>query len=444
MRTRTKFIYNTALLTASTLLMRCIGCAFQVWLAGRIGSAGIGLYQLMGSVGGLAVTFAVSGIGFGTMRLVSEELGRGSQRSAGKAVLCCLGYALAFGCGAAIVLYRFAEPIGFLWIEDGRTVLPLRIMAWQLPFVALSSVFTGYFTACGRVGRSTAAALGQQLLDVGLTYVLLRTVPRSDIAQNCACITFAGTVSEAVGAIVLGILYIADRLTHDRRGNGGHKLPTRLLGISLPLAVSAYARSGLSTLQHMLIPSGLRRSGLTAAQALSAYGIVHGMTLTVIYFPTCVLYVVAQLLVPVLTEQQVQNRCNTLTRTSAKMLRLAIAYSAAAAAVLFLSADLIAEGIYRSPEAAYYIRLFVPLVPVIFTDIIVDGCLKGLGQQLWSMGINIAESACGVVLTALLVPRLGIMGFVLVVYFNEILNFALSFWKLRQVLRSCKPASTAV
>ena len=67
MRKRTRFIYNTALLTASTLVMRCIGCAFQVWLAGRIGSAGIGLYQLMGSVGGLAVTFAVSGIGFGTM-----------------------------------------------------------------------------------------------------------------------------------------------------------------------------------------------------------------------------------------------------------------------------------------------------------------------------------------------------------------------------------------
>ena len=39
------------------------------------------------------------------------------------------------------------------------------------------------------------------------------------------------------------------------------------------------------------------------------------------------------------------------------------------------------------------IRSFEPIVPMIYMDIIVDGCLKGLGQQMWSMGINIVESA---------------------------------------------------
>ena len=37
-----KLVYNTALLTGSSLLMRCIGMAFQAWLAGRIGATGIG------------------------------------------------------------------------------------------------------------------------------------------------------------------------------------------------------------------------------------------------------------------------------------------------------------------------------------------------------------------------------------------------------------------
>ncbi len=444
MEKRTRFIYNTALLTASTLLMRCIGCAFQVWLAGRIGSAGIGLYQLMGSAGGLAVTFAVSGIGFGTMRLVSEELGADNSHGAGKAVLCCLAYALFFGCLSGLVLYRFAEPIGFLWIEDGRTVLPLCIMAWELPFISLSAVFSGYFTACGRVGRSTAAALGQQLLTIGLTYVLLQTVPYGDIAQNCACITLAGTISEAVGCLVLGVLYVTDRMTHDRSGTETPKLMGRLLRISLPLAVSAYTRSALSTLQHMLTPSGLRKSGLTAAQALSAYGIVHGMTLTVIYFPTCILYVVAQLLIPDLTEAQVRGSCRRITRICTKMLWLAMGYSAVFAVGLFLLADRLAMGIYHNPQVADYIRMFAPLVPMIYTDIIVDGCLKGLGQQLWSMGINIAESAVSVVLTYLLVPRFGIMGFVWVVYFNEVFNFLLSFQRLRQVMHRCNPTASEV
>ena len=396
----------------------------------------------MGSVGGLAVTFAVSGIGFGTMRLVSEELGRDNPRSAGSAVLCCIGYALFFGCLGGLLLYRFAEPIGFLWIEDGRTVLPLRIMAWEMPFIALSAVFSGYFTACGRVGRSTLAGLAQQFLTIGLTYALLQTVSHGDIADNCACITLAGTLSEALGCTVLGILYIIDRVTHDRSGEASHGLTGRLLSISLPLAVSAYTRSALNTLQHMLTPSGLRKSGLTAAQALSAYGMVHGMTLTVIYFPTCILYVVAQLLIPDLTEAQVQGSSKRITAICTKMLRLSMIYAALTAALLFVLADAIAVGIYSTPQVADYIRIFVPIVPMIYMDIIVDGCLKGLGQQLWSMGINILESALSVALTYFLIPRFGIMGFVWVVYFNEIFNFLLSFGKLRQTIRHCAPNNT--
>ena len=67
-----------------------------------------------------------------------------------------------------------------------------------------------------------------------------------------------------------------------------------------------------------------------------------------------------------------------------------------------------------------------------------------MGQQLWSMGINILESAVSVALTAWLVPAWGIKGFVAVVYFNEIFNFALSFGRLRQTMNDCKTARTAV
>lgn len=445
MRKRTRFIYNTALLTASTLLMRCIGCGFQVWLAGRVGSAGIGLYQLMSSVGGLAVTFAISGIGFGTMRLVSEQLGLGSTNGARAAARKCILYALFFGIATGAVLYTFAEPIGFLWIEDGRTVLPLRIMAPEMPFIALSAVFSGYFTACGRVGRATVAQLLQQLLTVGLTIYFLAQVPAADIALNCTCITLAGTLSEAAGCVVLALLYLWDMHWQPKTGDVPRNTGRQLLHISLPLAVSAYTRSGLSTLQHMLTPSGLRKAGLTAAQALSAYGIVHGMTLTVIYFPTCILQVVAQLLIPDLTDLQVKGHCRRIEFVCSKLLTLSMLYSAAVTVLLFVLSEPLANHMYHTPEVAFYIRILAPLIPMIYMDIIVDGCLKGLGQQLWSMGINIAESALSVILTWLLVPRFAVAGFVCVIYFNEIFNFLLSFRKLRAVINTdCQTASRSV
>ena len=39
-----------------------------------------------------------------------------------------------------------------------------------------------------------------------------------------------------------------------------------------------------------------------------------------------------------------------------------------------------------------------------YVDMVVDGCLKGLGQQVWSMGINILDAALGVVLVYTLLP----------------------------------------
>ncbi|MBQ2895090.1 MAG: polysaccharide biosynthesis protein, partial [Oscillospiraceae bacterium] len=49
---------NTALLTASALVMRLLGLMYQVWLAGHIGAAGIGLFQLVLSAGMLFSTLA--------------------------------------------------------------------------------------------------------------------------------------------------------------------------------------------------------------------------------------------------------------------------------------------------------------------------------------------------------------------------------------------------
>lgn len=57
-----RLIVNTALMTGSSIVMRCIGLVFQAWIVGRIGAAGIGLYQLVMSVSVLFATFAISGI----------------------------------------------------------------------------------------------------------------------------------------------------------------------------------------------------------------------------------------------------------------------------------------------------------------------------------------------------------------------------------------------
>ena len=51
--------YSALLLTGVNLLLRRVSTAFQVHISGRLGAEGVGLLQLVMSVGGLAMTAGI-------------------------------------------------------------------------------------------------------------------------------------------------------------------------------------------------------------------------------------------------------------------------------------------------------------------------------------------------------------------------------------------------
>ena len=430
---RKRLIMNTALLTGSSLAMSAISMAFQVWLAGRIGSAGIGLYQLVLSVAFLCNTFAVSGIRFAATRLVSEELGHERSWSVAAAMRRCFAYSLFFGLSAMAVLFSFAEPVGFLWIGDARTVKSLKLIAFSMPFLSLSSVMSGYFTACGRVWKPTVVHLGEQLITIGFVAYFLAHSPAGDIEKNCAAVMLGNVCGDVISFVCMLLFYLTDR--HSVRDYSAQKLKltSRMLKVALPLAVSAYARSALSTLEHLLVPRGLKAAGFSADRALSGYGVIQGMVLPIVSFPACILMALAELIIPELTEAQVRGNDGDISKTVSSLIKKGLGYSSAVALVLFVFADKLGVRIYSSPEAGDYLRLLAPLIPIMYTDMVADGCLKGLGQQLWCMGINLLDALLGVLLVWQVLPVFALKGYICIIYFNECLNFALSIMRLRKV-----------
>lgn len=429
-----KLARNTALLTASTLVMRLLGLMYQVWLAGRIGPSGIGLFQLVLSAGMLFSTLAVSGIRFATTRLLAEESGLGREGSAGAVLNRALCYAGFFGLAAGLSLRLCAEPIGFLWVRDARTVRSLALFALSMPAVSLSSVFCGYFTAVGRIWKTAAEQFCEQLLRIALTAVFLSQVG-DDLERCCCAVVLAGVIADFLGLFALWFLCILDRKRHGSAAQSCRGLTPRLLYIALPLAAAAYARSALNTFRQLLVPRALKRFGLSADAALTGYGIIGGMAMPVIIFPTAVLTALAELLVPDLTASQMAGDRGALRRRVRRMLWLTLLFSLFFAALFFVSADLLGWLVYHDRSCGYYLRLLAPLIPFLYTDIITDGCLKGLGQMMPSMAYNIAEAALGLVLVWLLVPRWGLAGYMAVLYICEIFNFSLSLQRLWVVLR---------
>ena len=79
---RLPIFYSALLLTGVNLLLRLVGTSFQVYISGRIGAAGVGLLQLVMSVGGMALIAGMAGIRTSAMYLTAEELGKGRRQNA--------------------------------------------------------------------------------------------------------------------------------------------------------------------------------------------------------------------------------------------------------------------------------------------------------------------------------------------------------------------------
>lgn len=426
-------MFNTALMTGSSLIMSLISMSFQVWLAGRIGQSGIGLYQLVLSVSMLCTCFAVSGIRFATTRLISEELGAEREGTVNAAMRRCFSYSAFFGISAFAVLFFIAEPVGFLWLGDARCVRSLRIMAYAMPFIAFSSVISGYFTACGRVWKPTLVHFIEQLITIALVALFLLRTPAGDIEKNCAAVMLGTVCGDIISFVLMLSFYLSDRMRYVNSPSSVH-LTSRMLRVALPLAFSAYARSSLSTLEHILVPRGLKASGMSADRALAGYGVIQGMVMPIISFPACLLMALSELIVPELTEAQMRGENEDIRRKVGDLIKKGLGYSMAAALLIFSFADTLGELIYHSPEVGRFLHLLAPLIPIMYTDLLVDGCLKGLGQQMWNMGINILDALCGVILVWTLLPKGALSAYVGIIYFNECLNFVLSVLRLRFIL----------
>ena len=444
MRTRAKEIFwNAMLLTVASLFMRTVGVTFQVVVSGRVGAEAMGLFSILSGVYGFALTLATSGIHLGVTRMTVEAMESGNRARVSGILRRATAYSLFFGILSSVLLFSLAKPIGLYWLKDARTISSLRLLAITLPLIALSSAWGGYFSAMRRPWKNATVQVFEQAIKIGVTMYLLSFYFARDVESACRILVLGGAVAEVFSFFLEWILYQIDKRKHlgktflHQSGDG-----KRLLSITLPIAATTYIRSGLLTLQHILIPEGLRQSGASHAAALVAYGTIQSMALPVILYPAALMYSFSGLLVPELAEAEVHDRRRHIHYMISRVWSLSLLFSIGVAGVLICFSGEIGAALYPNSDAGYYIRILAPLVPIMYLDTATDAMMKGLGEQLHSMKINIADAAISLLLVLLLVPRFGILGYIITIYISELFNTVCSITHLliisKTPVRICK------
>ena len=430
------FFLNALSLTLTALLMRAVAVIFNIYVAKSAGSEAMGLYSLLGSVYSFAITLATAGINLGTTRLVSEALGMGNQplarASVRKALLCCT----VTGAIATIILYSTSPWLSSFLLSDVRAEAPLRILSLTLTPIAVCSCLSGYFSAVRRVKVSSVSQIFVQLIRIAFTFAFLKSFGYRSAERACIALVLGTLASELSSLLITFALYLLDKRKLDNDPNATYqdtRITARLLKITLPVTLSACIRSLLTMIQHSLVPKGLKSSGKSWAEALSSYGALHSMAMPLILFPSALISGFAGLLIPEISECKIQGNLERMARVSYRSTTLSLFFSIGVAGIITFYSNELGMLLYDNAETARYIRIMAPLIPVMYIDGTVDAILKGAGYQVYSMNVNIADTLTACIFALTLIPRLGILGYIISIYATEILNTALSLTKLLSI-----------
>lgn len=422
--------YNALLLTGVNLLLRMVSTSFQVFLSGRIGAAGIGLLQLVLSVGTLSMTLSMAGVRTAAMYLCAEELGKKRPGNVSWVLSGCFIYSIACSSAMCIGLQVFAPLIASKWVGHPETVSAIRLYGCFLPVTCLCGVMIGYFTAANRIGTLAVVEIAEQGLYMLVTMVLLGFWAGSDPTRACRSVILGAGISSSITLGVLTILRIREHSPQGARIPVGR----RLVRCAVPLGLGDALRSGISTTENLMVPRRLALySGIS--DPLAAFGLVCGMVFPILMFPAAIVYALAELLIPELARCAAAGSQTRVRYLVKKSLHVVLLFSCLCCGIEYLLAGALTDWLYQNREAGQYLRLYALLIPMLYCDAITDAMTKGLGQQTACVRYNILTSAMDVVFLFLLLPRQGMMGYYFSFLVTHLLNFLLS---LRRLMRTAK------
>lgn len=431
------YLKNAALLTGADVVLRLAGMGLRIYLANALGGEGMGLYQLVLAVYSLFVTLATAGVSVAATRLMAEELGRSRGEARGMLVR-LLAAAVGLGSAALAGQLALAQVAAQWWLGDVRAAPALRAAAFGMPWMAVSAVLRGFFVARRQVGPNVCSQLAEQTVRIGAVVFGLEHTVGWPLGQRCALVLGCTALSEAVSTGLMLLFY-----RREARRCFGTAAPCaprepgrRLWEILWPVGGGRCLASALHTAENMLVPAclGVYLAGAGGrSAAVAQYGSLKGMALPLLTFPFGLLGSLSVLLMPEITQAQLRGDQARLTVLLDRMLRLTGYFSTLAGAMFWVWGGPLAQGLYGSPEAGFYLRVLAPAMPLMYLESMVDGAMKGLGEQKAVFRYSVWESILRIAGVAVLLPRFGMKGFLFVILLSSLYTCTANTGRLLRV-----------
>lgn len=426
---------GTVILTLAGFSTRFIGFFYRIFLSNTMGAELMGIYQLVFPVFTICYTIFAMGIQTALSRLIASETGRGNYRNIYRILM--IGILLSVGLALllSVLVYIFADQIALRFLLEARSASSLRLVAVAFPFCGITACINGYYYGLKKTAIPATTQLVEQAFRVLVVYMIALYAGAGDIRVSCEIAVIGLVAGELASCIynLLSILFIklpkdlsATQPEHQKSGVSRRStILHNLLSLSVPLSANRLLLSILHSIESILIPAMLRRSGLSSQDAMVTFGVLNGMSIPFIMFPTAITNALAVLVLPTISEAQAAGNNNTIGKTTSITIKYSLIIGIISTGVFIAFGRDLGNAVFHNEASGNYLTILAWLCPFLYLTGTLGSVINGLGKAHITFVNSVIGTISKIIFIATLIPSYGINGYLFAVLIGQLIITAL-------------------
>lgn len=431
---KNSFITGTLLLTAAGVLTRLIGFFYRIFLSRTIGAEGLGIYQLISPVSALGFAVTAAGIQTSISKFVSMEMGRKNPAGAKRYLFTGLGISLFLSLAVSLTVHKNAALIADTCLGDARCAPLLKVLSYSFIPSCIHACINGYYYGLKKTGIPSLCQLIEQIARVGSVYLLCQIAVNEQRPVSLT-ITMWGVVIGEIASTLVSVSVARLRPGKKNMASRFYVCTKNLVCMALPLTANRVVLNLFASFENIMIPNRLKLFGYTNSEALGVYGILTGMAMSVVMFPSVITNSVSVLLLPTISEAQAAGNETLIRRTIRRTIESCLALGMLCTAGFLFTGNILGNALFGNALAGTFIVTLGWICPFLYLSATLSSILHGLGFPGLTFCLNL--TACGIRILFVLfaVPVFGIKSYLWGILTSQIITAVLAILLLSKKMR---------
>lgn len=414
---------GTFILAVTGLVTRVIGFVYKIFLSNLLGAEMLGIYQLVFPVFGICYTLFAAGIETAVSQMIAAKSTDINYHK--NIFIKSTTLSLLISLILSITVYFGSDYIAISLLGEKASIPSLKSLVYSFPLCGVASCINGCYYG---VKKATVPALTQLIEQAARVLFVLAAAFAFSINRPeklCIYAVYGIGVGEGVSMVYSLIMIYRFYKKEGKIPYKNQKVLFPIIKISTPLTANKLVISMLHSLETILIPVMLKKYGLSSSEALSIYGILTGMAMPFVLFPSTIINSMAVLLIPTISEAN--NNIAKIKHISNICIVGTFALGLISTIVFLSFGGNIAAYVFHNPNVEIYIETLSFICPLLFLYTTLSSIINGLGKTHITFVITIISLSIRIALTIYLVPEQGIKGYIISLLVSQLIATLMSF-----------------